>query len=179
MIGKIATAIALTMVATMPASAQNGQFVPVLSFRTGPYGGTGAPWANGVIDYYNLVNVRDGGINGVKLLIEECETGFATDKGVECYERLKGKGPTGAAFVNPISTGITYALTEKAPTDKIPIITMGYGRGELEERRRFHLELSTAGNVLDGCRHHDPAHREGTGRGGQSHRKEDQPYLSR
>ena len=118
MIGKIATAIALTMVATMPASAQNGQFVPVLSFRTGPYGGTGAPWANGVIDYYNLVNVRDGGINGVKLLIEECETGFATDKGVECYERLKGKGPTGAAFVNPISTGITYALTEKAPTDK-------------------------------------------------------------
>jgi branched-chain amino acid transport system substrate-binding protein len=130
MIGKIATAIALTMVATMPASAQNGQFVPVLSFRTGPYGGTGAPWANGVIDYYNLVNVRDGGINGVKLLIEECETGFATDKGVECYERLKGKGPTGAAFVNPISTGITYALTEKAPTDKIPIITMGYGRGD-------------------------------------------------
>ncbi len=62
-------------------------------------------------------------------MIEECETGFATDKGVECYERLKGKGPTGAAFVNPISTGITYALTEKAPTDKIPIITMGYGRG--------------------------------------------------
>src|SRR6476660_5042899 len=145
MIGKIATAIALTMVATMPASAQNGQFVPVLSFRTGPYGGTGAPWANGVIDYYNLVNVRDGGINGVKLLIEECETGFATDKGVECYERLKGKGPTGAAFVNPISTGITYALTEKAPTDKIPIITMGYGRGDSKNGAVFTWNLPLLG----------------------------------
>jgi branched-chain amino acid transport system substrate-binding protein len=32
-----------------------------------------------------------GGINGVKITFEECETGYATDKGVECYERLKGK----------------------------------------------------------------------------------------
>ncbi len=90
----------------------------------------GVPYANGVADYYNLINERDGGINGVKLLVEECETGYATDKGVECYERLKGKGPTGAAFVNPLSTGITFALTEKTTTDKIPIITMGYGRAD-------------------------------------------------
>ena len=34
---------------------------------------------------------REGGINGVKITFEECETGYATDKGVECYERLKGK----------------------------------------------------------------------------------------
>jgi branched-chain amino acid transport system substrate-binding protein len=83
-----------------------------------------------VVDYYNLVNERDGGINGVKILFEECETGYATDKGVECYERLKGKGPTGAAFFNPLSTGITFALTEKTTADKIPIITMGYGRAD-------------------------------------------------
>jgi len=130
MIGKSVIAIVAMIACTAPASAQGEQFIPVLSFRTGPYGGTGSPWANGIIDYYNLVNERDGGINGVRILFEECETGFATDKGVECYERLKGKGPTGAAFVNPISTGITYALTEKASVDKIPIITMGYGRGD-------------------------------------------------
>jgi branched-chain amino acid transport system substrate-binding protein len=35
--------------------------------------------------------MREGGINGVKLIFEECETGYATDRGVECYERLKGK----------------------------------------------------------------------------------------
>jgi hypothetical protein len=29
------------------------------------------------------------------------------DRGVECYERLKGKGPTGAAYFLPLSTGIT------------------------------------------------------------------------
>jgi len=36
---------------------------------------------------------RDGGVNGVKVAYEECEFGYATDKGVECYERLKSKRP--------------------------------------------------------------------------------------
>jgi len=114
----------------LPAMAQNEQFIPVLSYRTGAYAPNGTPFANGMVDYYNMINERDGGINGVKLLVEECETGYATDRGVECYDRLKGKGPTGAAFFNPLSTGITFAVTDKAPIDKMPIITMGYGRSE-------------------------------------------------
>src|SRR5215212_12102781 len=106
------------------------QFFPVLVYRTGPYAPNGVPFANGYVDYLKLVNARDGGINGVKITFEECETGYATDRGVECYERLKGKGPTGAAYFSPLSTGITFALTEKVPTDKIPLLTMGYGRSE-------------------------------------------------
>src|ERR671919_1692481 len=124
-----AAAISVAAMAT-PAMAQGEQFLPSLVYRTGPYAPNGIPFANGVADYWTLLNERDGGINGVKLLIEECETGYATDKGVECYERLKGRGPTGAAFFNPLSTGITFALTEKTTTDKIPIITMGYGRAD-------------------------------------------------
>ena len=124
-----AAAAGLTAIAE-PALAQNEQFVPGLVYRTGPYAPNGVPFANGVADYWTLVNERDGGINGVKLIFEECETGYATDKGVECYERLKGKGPTGAAYFSPLSTGITFALTEKAPGDKIPLLTMGYGRSE-------------------------------------------------
>ena len=113
-----------------PAAAQNEQFLPSLVYRTGPYAPNGIPFANGVIDYWNMINERDGGINGVKLVPEECETGYATDKGVECYERLKGKGPTGAGYFSPLSTGITFALTEKVPGDKIPLLTMGYGGSE-------------------------------------------------
>ena len=124
-----AAAAGLTAIAE-PALAQNEQFVPGLVYRTGPYAPNGVPFANGVADYWTLVNERDGGINGVKLIFEECETGYATDKGVECYERLKGKGLTGAAYFSPLSTGITFALTEKAPGDKIPLLTMGYGRSE-------------------------------------------------
>jgi branched-chain amino acid transport system substrate-binding protein len=115
----------------------NEQFIPSLVYRSGPYAPNGVPFANGLADYLNVVNERDGGINGVRILFEECETGYATDRGVECYERLKGKGPTGAAVFNPLSTGITYALTEKTYTDKIPLITMGYGRSESVDGRVF------------------------------------------
>ncbi|MGE8941750.1 ABC transporter substrate-binding protein [Leptospira interrogans] len=114
----------------LPALAQNEQFVPRLVYRTGAYAPNGIPFANGAADYLTLLNERDGGINGVKIVMEECETGYATDKGVECYERLKGKGPTGAAYFSPLSTGITFALTEKVPGDKIPLLTLGYGRSD-------------------------------------------------
>src|SRR6516225_6749684 len=111
-VGMALAAVAAGMIA-VPASAQNEQFIPVLSYRTGAYAPNGIPFANGLVDYYKLINERDGGINGVKIAFEECDTGYATDRGVECYERLKGKGPTGAAYVFPLSTGITFALTEK------------------------------------------------------------------
>src|SRR5262245_41155969 len=69
-----------------PALAQNEQFIPSLVYRTGAYAPNGIPFANGVADYYTLINERDGGINGVKIVFEECDTGYATDRGVECYE---------------------------------------------------------------------------------------------
>ena len=125
-----AAAVVSGVASVTPASAQNEQFIPMLSYRTGAYAVNGVPFANGMHDYYMMINERDGGINGVKLMVEECETGYATDKGVECYERLKGKGPTGAAFFNPLSTGITFALTEKTSADKIPIITRGDVRAD-------------------------------------------------
>ena len=105
-----AASVAAPLAFSAPAQAQNEQFVPGLVYRTGAYAPNGIPFANGRADYFALLNARDGGINGVKIVYEECETGYATDRGVECYERLKGKGPTGAAVMNPYSTGITYAL---------------------------------------------------------------------
>ena len=125
----IALAAATAIAGAGPAFSQaKEQYLPVLSYRTGPYAPNGTPTANGIIDYYKLVNAR-GGINGVKLVFEECETGYDTARSVECYERLKGKNG-GAALIHPWSTGATFALTEKAPTDKIPLITTGYGRSE-------------------------------------------------
>ena len=112
------------------ALAQNEQFIPRLVYRTGPYAPNGIPFADGYADYLDMMNARDGGINSVKLTYEECETGYDNSKGVECYERLKGKGPTGAALVDPLSTGITYALIERATADKIPVVSMGYGRAD-------------------------------------------------
>ncbi len=104
------------------------QFFPSLTGRTGPVAPNATPFANGYADYMKLVNAR-GGINGVMTLVEECETAYATDRGVECYERLKGKHG-GATVFQPLSTGITFALTEKVANDKVPLITSGYGRSD-------------------------------------------------
>ena len=128
-----------------PANAQNEQFIPALVYRTGAYAPNGVPFANGIADYYNLVNERDGGINGVKIAFEECEFGYATDRGVECYERLKAKGPTGAPYIIPLSTGVTFALTEKAPVDKIPVISMGYGRADSRNGEVFNWNFPLLG----------------------------------
>ena len=76
--------------ASVPAVAVAAeQFVPLLAYRTGSFAPLGIPWADGKMDYLKLVNARDGGVNGVKIVFEECETAYATDRGVECYERLK------------------------------------------------------------------------------------------
>ena len=129
-----------------PAAAGKGeQFFPILVYRTGAYAPNGTPWANGFVDYLKLVNAQ-GGINGIKVTFEECETGYATDRGVECYERLKGKGAT---MFQPLSTGITFALTDKAPIDKIPLVTAGYGRSESVEGEVFPYNFPLLGTYWD------------------------------
>lgn len=109
---------------TTKAEAQDSIYVPLLTYRTGPFAGSGIPIANGMHDYLAMLNERDGGIGGVKLTIEECETGYDTKKGVECYEQVKAKKPV---MVNPYSTGITLQLIPKASVDKIPVLSMAYG----------------------------------------------------
>jgi branched-chain amino acid transport system substrate-binding protein len=112
-------------------------FLPVLSTREGANRFIQIPQANGFIDYLTLLNERDGGINGVKLVWEECETVYDVDRGVECYERLKKQGPTGAAAMLPPGTHIVYALTERATHDRIPLLTVGFGRTDASDGRVF------------------------------------------
>ena len=136
-------ALSATLIPATAAAQAKEQFFPALVYRTGPYAPNGVPFANGYVDYLKLTNAR-GGINGVKVSWEECETGYATDRGVECYERLKGKNG-GATVFQPLSTGITFALTEKAPIDKIPLITAGYGRSESADGGVFKWNFPIAG----------------------------------
>jgi len=136
LIGALALALGVGPLTAAVSAQDKVMFVPLLVYRTGPFAPNGIPSANGFNDYFNLINERDGGINGVKLVWEECETQYKTDLGVECYERLKGKHG-GAVLVNPFSTGITYQLIPKAPVDKVVIHSAGYGMTASADGRWF------------------------------------------
>jgi branched-chain amino acid transport system substrate-binding protein len=126
----IAAALALgtALFATAPAAFADEQFFPLIDYRVGPYGNNGTSYYGGFIDYLNYVNLKEGGVNGVKLTWEECETEYNNAKGVECYERLKGKAKAAPGPIHVLSTGISYALIDKVAADKLPLAMMGYGR---------------------------------------------------
>ncbi len=119
------------------AQADGEQFIGLPTYRVGPYASPGTGIFGGLIDYLTLINERDGGINGVKLVWEECETEYNTARGVECYERLKIRGTNANTVFHPNSTGITYAVLDKAAQDKIPLVTIGYGRTDAADGRVF------------------------------------------
>ncbi|MEQ8430248.1 MAG: ABC transporter substrate-binding protein [Roseovarius sp.] len=120
------------------------------SYRTGPYAANGIPFSDGYQDYFTLLNQRDGGIGGEKINLVECETGYNTEKGVECYEANKG----GDALVfQPLSTGITYQLIPKATADQIPLHTMGYGRTSAKNGEVFCWVFNYPANYWDGASH--------------------------
>ena len=129
----LVAAVLSGLVGVTAVAAAGAQFLPALSTREGAQKSLMIPTASGFIDYVTLLNVRDGGINGVPLVWEECETVWDVARGVECYERLKGKGPTGAAAFHLQNTPLVYALTERVAHDKIPLITPAYG---IQRRRK-------------------------------------------
>lgn len=126
----VGTLIAGTMAAALavPAASAYELVMPSFDYRTGPYAPNGIPFANGYHDYLMMLNERDGGIEGAKINLVQCETAYNTKQGVECYEKVKDTGPSRALVIQPLSTGITYQLIPKASVDEIPVHSMGYGR---------------------------------------------------
>jgi branched-chain amino acid transport system substrate-binding protein len=120
------------LIASSSFSWAEDQYVPLLSYRVGPYGSNGISFFGAMIDYMTLQNMN-GGVNGVKMTWEECETEYNPSRGVECYERLKGK----AAMVEPLSTGIAYGILDRVSKDKIPMTTLGYGRSDAANGKVF------------------------------------------
>ena len=143
---KLMTAAVAAVMAAGPALAD--LTIVDTSYRTGPYAANGIPFSDGYQDYFTLLNERDGGIGGEMVNIVECETGYNTEKGVECYEATKGEG---ALVYQPLSTGITYQLIPKATADGIPLHTMGYGRTSAKNGAVFKYVFNYPANYWDGA----------------------------
>ena len=141
----VGAVLGVTAVAA-PAMAQNEQFIPALVYRTGAYAPNGVPFANGIADYYKLVNERDGGINGVKIVI----------RGMRIRLRhrprrrvLRAPEEARARPARPTSSRCRPASPSRSPRrppiDKIPIISMGYGRSESRDGSVFQWNFPLLG----------------------------------
>jgi len=73
----------------------NGYWVGPYAARLGNLGG--------LIDYMQMINARDGGINGVKVTWEKCETEYNNQRACRVLRAHKKRGPTGASLVHPLS----------------------------------------------------------------------------
>lgn len=149
--GKLALAAAALAAAAaigVPASAQDAVLLPNLSYRTGPFAATGIPLMNGQRDYMTMLNERDGGSNGVILNYQECETGYNTEKGVECYEKNKAEG---AIVTQPWSTGITLQVLPKSNVDKMPVLAPGYGFSAMQDGKTFQWAFNPPASYWDGA----------------------------
>ena len=135
-------------VAALGAGAVAAQelYTPNMSYRTGPFATTGIPLMNGQRDYMLMLNARDGGIGGLPVNFEECETGYNTEKGVECYEKTKGQ----ALVTQPWSTGITLQVLPKTNVDQIPILASGYGFSPMSDGATFQWAFNPPASYWDG-----------------------------
>ena len=108
------------------------QYFPVASSRVGPYSAMGTGYYGAQIDYMNYVNMN-GGVNGVMLTWQECETEYNAVKTVECYQRLFEKDGQRIVVFDTLGTPGAYAVINRMAKDNVVLAQYGYGRTDGNE----------------------------------------------
>ncbi|WP_245259355.1 ABC transporter substrate-binding protein [Methylobacterium sp. 77] len=124
---------ALLSTLCLPAAAAEPVRVTLLTNRTGPNSAIGARVANGMHDYLELLNQRDGGIGSVPILVEECEVASDVERARNCYAAAR---EAGSVLITTPDRGVTLALLQPSSRDRIPILSLADGfpagtRGDL------------------------------------------------
>ena len=129
-----AAAMAALLVSAGTAAAAEEQYFGVPSSRVGPYSAMGTGYYGGIIDYMNYVNMT-GGVNGVQLTWEECETEYNAARTVECYQRLLHKGDQKMVVFDTLGTPGAYAVIGRMAPDNVVLAQFGYGRTDAADGR--------------------------------------------
>ncbi len=100
-----------------PAAAVDGLPLTILTERTGPMAAVGTPLANGLSDYLTMLGRRDGGVGGIPLAVEECETGGEAARALSCYEAAVARG---SIALVPGNADAALALLPRLSADRMP-----------------------------------------------------------
>ena len=128
-------AAAAVAIATPIASAQTykGEILhPMMVTRTGPFATASTGVIAGQQDYITLVNMK-GGVEGYKIVWEECEFEYKVPRAIECYDRHKGQWK----MVYPNSTPAIFALQERVTKDEVLAINLAGGRSDSTDGETF------------------------------------------
>lgn len=121
---RIAALAGLMLVTTVPARAADAIVVALLTNRTGPAGMVGTRVANGLRDYFELLDQRDGGIAGMRVRIVECEVASQAALALDCYAQAKAAG---AVLVSVPDKTSTQVLALPSAADRIPLLSLADG----------------------------------------------------
>ncbi len=132
----LATAVALGLTVGLPQLALSAetQYFPIPSSRIGPFSAMGTGYYGAQIDYMNYINMT-GGVNGVMLTWQECETEYNAVKTVECYQRLTTKDGQKMVVFDTLGTPGAYAVINRMATDNVVLAQYGYGRSDAADGR--------------------------------------------
>jgi branched-chain amino acid transport system substrate-binding protein len=122
------------------------QYFGIPSSRVGPYSAMGTGYYGGIIDYLNYVNIKFGGVNGVKLTYEECETEYNAARTVECYQRLLTKGSQRMVVFDTLGTPGAYAVIGRMAPDQVVLAQYGYGRTDAADGTVWPWVFNAAGH---------------------------------
>lgn len=143
--------------AAAPATAQrNYYFVPLALSYTG-LSGVASSYFGGVSDYFTLLNERDGGIGGIPVAWDECETEYDPAKGMGCYHRSKKDGAGRPAlyfdsltlYFHPLSGSVFPALAAQSRRDRLPVVSVNHGPVESRRGDVFPYQFPLGAGALD------------------------------
>lgn len=140
-----ALATAASFALPEPVVADETQYFPVASSRVGPYSAMGTGYYGAQIDYMNYVNMN-GGVNGVMLKWQECETEYNAVKTVECYQRLFENDGQRIVVFDTLGTPGAYAVINRMAEDEVVLAQYGYGRTDAGDGRVWPWVFNAAGH---------------------------------
>jgi hypothetical protein len=98
-------------------------------------------------DYISMINERDGGIGGVKIVYRGMRDRLRHQEGRRVLRAGEGKKPR---RLNPWSTGITLPRS-RGGVDKIPVLSMAYGLSASAEGNNFPWVFNPPATYWDGA----------------------------
>ena len=145
----VLVAIGLVAIGLLGRGAAHADGISIwsLSYSDGEFAAATGPVADGLRDYLAMINARDGGVNGIPLVHEECDAGSVGENSAACYDKAKAS----AMVVLAWSAAIALDVLPLASRDGIALLAPGGAPALMADGRYFPWGFAVPATQLDGA----------------------------